>query len=59
MKKRLNKAEVKALDSVMDRLDRLYKHFEEKDVPLNYGNHSVATQLSCALAALETILQEY
>lgn len=59
MRKRLNKAEIKTLDSIMERLDKVYKHFEEKDVELNFGNHSVATQLSCALASLETILQEY
>ena len=59
MREKLNKSEIQSLNSVMDRIDKLYKHFEDKDVVLHYGNHSVATQLSCALAALETILQEY
>ena len=59
MKKRLNKAEIKTLESIFDRIDKMYKRFEEKDVELHYGNHTVATQLSCALASIEVILQEY
>lgn len=59
MRKRLTKAEVKAISSLDDRIRRMAAKMEENDVELHYGNGSVEVQLNCAAAALETILQEY
>lgn len=48
------------LEGFSERLSRFSSHFEgECDVSLNYGNGSVHEQLDIALAAFETILQEY
>lgn len=59
MRKRLTKAEIKAISSLDDRIRRMAAKMEENDVELHYGNGSVEVQLNCAAAALETILQEY
>lgn len=59
MRKRLTKAEVKAISSLDDRIRRMAAKMEENDVELHYGNGSVESQLNCAAAALETILQEF
>ena len=59
MRQKLNKQEVKTLESLYRRLCAVYDHLEENDVELHYGNGSVEAQLNCAAAALETILQEY
>lgn len=59
MRGRLNKSEVRSLEAMMDKLCRIYDKLEENDAELHYGNGTVATQVSCAIAALETILQEY
>lgn len=59
MRARLTKAELKSIESLYERVNKLWKAMEEKDVALNNGNGSVAEQLSCASAALTCILQEY
>lgn len=59
MRKRLNKQEIRAIVSLDDRIRRMAAKMEENDVELHYGNGSVESQLNCAAAALETILQEY
>ena len=59
MRKKLTQKEVKTLDSMMERLCKIYHKIEDNDVELNYGNGTVASQISCAIASLETILQEY
>ena len=59
-KTRLNKKELAQICSVYNRICDLEKNFYDNDIPLQIeGNGSVASNLSCALAALETILQEY
>ena len=58
MRQKLNKQEVKTLESLYRRLCAIYDHLEENDVELHYGNGTAATQVSCSLAALECILQE-
>ena len=58
MRQKLNKQEVKTLESLYGRLCAIYDHLEENDVELHYGNGTAATQVSCSLAALECILQE-
>lgn len=59
MRTKLTKAEVKTLNSIFDRLCAIYDKLEDNDVELHYGNHTAATQVSCAIASLECILQEY
>lgn len=59
MRAKLNQAEIKSIRALENRLCRLAEKIEENDVPLNYGNGTASTQLNCAIAALETILQEY
>lgn len=63
MKKRLNKKELAAIDSLADRISKLRQMFNEEngtDIPLQIeGNGTVGGCLSCAAAALDTILQEY
>ena len=59
MRKRLNKQEVKMLDNICERLNKIYRQLEDRDVELHYGNGTVVDQIGCACAALETILQEY
>ena len=59
MRTRLNKQEIRAIESLDNRIRRMAAKMEKNDVELHYGNGSVETQLNCAAAALETILQEY
>lgn len=60
-KTRLNKKQLKQIWSVYDRLCEIEKQYwDEKDIPCQIeGNGSVASNLSGAIASLETILQEY
>ena len=58
MRTKLNKQEIKSLESIHRRLCTMYDHLEENDVELNYGNGTASVQVNCALAALECILQE-
>lgn len=61
-KTRLTKKEVIAISRIVDKLNALYRDYmdEENDIPLQVeGNGSVGSNLSCACASLEVILQEY
>ena len=58
MRPKLNKQEIKTLESIHRRLCSMYYHLEENDVELHYGNGTASTQVDCAIAALECILQE-
>ena len=58
MRTHLNKAEIKSLESIHRRLCDIYYHLEENDCELHYGNGTASTQVDCAIAALECILQE-
>ena len=58
MRTKLTKAERKTLESLQDRLSTIYRRLEENDVELHYGNGTAASQVSCAIASLECILQE-
>lgn len=61
--KKLNAKQVKELEALFNRIDKVAKKYDEEegtDVPLGiYGNGTVGSNLNCALASLETILQEY
>ena len=59
MKTKLTKAELRTINSIDDRIRAIANKMDENDVELHYGNGTVATQLNCAIAALETILQEF
>lgn len=63
MRTRLNKREVAALNSVMERILKLRNQYDPeagKDIELQIqGNGTVWGNLSCAAASLDTILQEY
>lgn len=59
MRTKLTKAEVKTLTSIQARLSKLADRLEEDDVDLHYGNGTAASQVDCAIAAIESILQEY
>ena len=59
MRQKLTKQEVKSLKALQERINNIWDRFDESDVELHYGNGSVESQLNCAAAALETILQEY
>ena len=59
MRQRLTKAEIQAILSLDNRIRKMAEKMEENDVELHYGNGSVESQLNCAAAALETILQEF
>lgn len=63
MKTRLNKKELAALESLANKIWALRQKFDEEngtDVALRIeGNGTVGSNLSCAAAALDTILQEY
>ena len=63
MKTRLSKKEIAAIISVSERVNKLYKKYDvEKgtDIELQIeGNGTVGGCLDCALAALDTIIQEY
>jgi DNA-binding protein YbaB len=58
MRQKLTKQEIRAVQSLDDRIRRMAEKMEENDVELHYGNGSVESQLNCAAAALECILQE-
>lgn len=58
MRKKLTKKEIQTIISIETRLNALADKMEENDCELHYGNGTCATQLNCAIAALETILQE-
>ena len=58
MRQKLNKQEIKSLESIHQRLCKMFYHLEENDVELHYGNGTASTQVDCAIAALECILQE-
>ena len=59
MRQRLTKGEIRAIVTLDNRIRKLAEKMEENDVELHYGNGSVESQLNCAAAALETILQEF
>lgn len=59
MRKKLSKAEISQLDNLQYQLDKIRKEIEENEVQLNYGNGTASEQISCAVASLECILQEY
>ena len=59
MRTKLTKQEIKAIASIQSRLCKIADKMGENDCELRYGNGTVATQLNCSIAALETILQEY
>lgn len=46
------------LESISERLSKIYSRLEDNDVELHYGNGTAASQVSCALASLDCILQE-
>lgn len=58
MRAKLSKEEINRIISLQSRLDDLRNDIEENDVELNHGNGTASYQLSCAVAALECILQE-
>lgn len=58
MRTKLNKQEIKSLESVYRKLCGIFYKLEENDVELNYGNGTASTQVDCAIAAIECILQE-
>lgn len=61
--KKLNTRQVNELEKLYDRIAKVAKKYDEEegtDIPLGiYGNGTVGSNLNCALASLETILQEY
>ena len=59
MRQKLTTAEIQAIVSLDNRIRKMAEKMEENDVELHYGNGSVESQLNCAAAALETILQEF
>lgn len=59
MRKTLNEKEVLELARLQLRLCKIYNKISEDDVQLNYGNGVASEQIDIAIAALETILQEY
>lgn len=59
MRQRLTKGEIRAIVTLDNRIRKMAEKMEENDVELHYGNGSVESQLNCAAAALETILQEF
>lgn len=63
MKTKLNKKEVAEIYKIADRLERLAKKYDpeqNKDIELQVeGNGSIYSNINCALASLDTILQEY
>lgn len=58
MRTKLNKQEIKSLESVYRKLCWIFYKLEENDVELHYGNGTASTQVDCAIAAIECILQE-
>ena len=60
MRAKLNKKEVKSLESIYRRLCNIFDNLrpDENDVELHHGNGTASAQVDCAIAALECILQE-
>ena len=59
MRTKLTKREIQTLKSIESRLCKIADKMDENDCELHYGNGSVASQLNCSIAAIETILQEF
>lgn len=63
MKTRLNKKELATLIKLSDKLWEIRNRFSEEDgtdIELQVeGNGTVGSNLSCAVASIDTILQEY
>ena len=60
MRKKLNQKEVAKIQRYADKLTELWREIEDNDFELQIReNGKVTDQLSCAVAALYTILQEY
>lgn len=60
MKTRLNKAEVEQIQRLADRLWKIRNKYQDNDIELQVeGNGTVRSNLDCAVAYLDTILQEY
>lgn len=59
MRTKLSKKEVRKILRLSLVLDDIRNDIEENDVELRYGNGTASEQLGCAVAALDTILQEY
>lgn len=59
MARKVNKVTLTSLKGLQDRICTIYQRFVDNDVELHFGNGTVSEQLSCAIAALECILQEY
>lgn len=58
--KKLNKTQQEQLYNTYIKLCKLYDKYSENDIVLEIeANGTVAGNLSCAVAAFETILQEY
>ena len=59
MRQKLTKQEVKSLKALQERINNIWDRFDESEVELHYGNGTASSQMSCAYAAIETILQEF
>ena len=59
MRQKLTKQEIRTLESIQARLTKMADKMEDNDCELHYGNGTCETQLNCAIAAIETILQEH
>lgn len=63
MKTRLSKKEIAAIISVAERVNKLWKKYDKEngtDIALQIKeNGTVGECLGCAVAALDTIIQEY
>ena len=59
MRARLNQNEINRISGLQNRLETLREAIEKNDVELEHGNGTASLQLSCAIASLECILQEY
>lgn len=59
MKQKLTKKDVADLERLQAHINRIWDRFEENDLELHYGNGTASSQMSCAYAAIETILQEH
>ena len=59
MRPKLSKAEIKSIESIQNRLEKVCEKLELNDVELQFGNGTAAGCVGCAIAALESILQEY
>lgn len=59
MRTKLTQEEIRSIISIEQRLIKMAEKMEENDVELHYGNGTVESNLNCAIASLETILQEF